>query len=414
MNYQESVDFLFSQLPMFQNEGKSAYKTDITNTVLLLEALGNPHLTVSTKWIHVAGTNGKGSVSSSLAAILTSNGYKTGLYTSPHLIDFRERIRIDGECVSEAFVIDFVESVRQLMIDIKPSFFEITVAMAFEYFKQQKIDWGIIEVGLGGRLDSTNVIEGDLKVITSIGFDHMDLLGDRLEQIATEKAGIIKGPSPTVIQRDIPKEALNVILNQAKLFDSNPSLSIDAPAEWRQKFELKGKYQQLNISTIFTAVEVLKSMGVSLNESLNQHGISNIVKLSGLRGRWEIINQNPLIICDTGHNEDGIRFIIDQLNSLKNTQDIIFIWGMVKDKDRKKILSLLPKDSTYLIVKPEVQRGYDSNLMTQEFIELGLNAKDCQKMPEAIEKAISSAKNNGSMIFIGGSTFTVADALKNF
>ncbi len=414
MNYQESVDFLFSQLPMFQNEGKSAYKTDITNTVLLLEALGNPHLTVSTKWIHVAGTNGKGSVSSSLAAILTSNGYKTGLYTSPHLIDFRERIRIDGECVSEAFVIDFVESVRQLMIDIKPSFFEITVAMAFEYFKQQKIDWGIIEVGLGGRLDSTNVIEGDLKVITSIGFDHMDLLGDRLEQIATEKAGIIKGPSPTVIQRDIPKEALNVILNQAKLFDSNPSLSIDAPAEWRQKFELKGKYQQLNISTIFTAVEVLKSMGVSLNESLNQHGISNIVKLSGLRGRWEIINQNPLIICDTGHNEDGIRFIIDQLNSLKNTRDIIFIWGMVKDKDRKKILSLLPKDSTYLIVKPEVQRGYDSNLMTQEFIELGLNAKDCQKMPEAIEKAISSAKNNGSMIFIGGSTFTVADALKNF
>ncbi len=414
MNYQESVDFLFSQLPMFQNEGKSAYKTDITNTVLLLEALGNPHLTVSTKWIHVAGTNGKGSVSSSLAAILTSNGYKTGLYTSPHLIDFRERIRIDGECVSEAFVIDFVESVRQLMIDIKPSFFEITVAMAFEYFKQQKIDWGIIEVGLGGRLDSTNVIEGDLKVITSIGFDHMDLLGDRLEQIATEKAGIIKGPSPTVIQRDIPKEALNVILNQAKLFDSNPSLSIDAPAEWRQKFELKGKYQQLNISTIFTAVEVLKSMGVSLNESLNQHGISNIVKLSGLRGRWEIINQNPLIICDTGHNEDGIRFIIDQLNSLKNTQDIIFIWGMVKDKDRKKILSLLPKDSTYLIVKPEVQRGYDSNLMTQEFIELGLNAKDCQQMPEAIEKAISSAKNNGAMIFIGGSTFTVADALKNF
>ncbi len=414
MNYQESVDFLFSQLPMFQNEGKSAYKTDITNTVLLLEALGNPHLTVSTKWIHVAGTNGKGSVSSSLAAILTSNGYKTGLYTSPHLIDFRERIRIDGECVSEAFVIDFVESVRQLMIDIKPSFFEITVAMAFEYFKQQKIDWGIIEVGLGGRLDSTNVIEGDLKVITSIGFDHMDLLGDRLEQIATEKAGIIKGPSPTVIQRDIPKEALNVILNQAKLFDSNPSLSIDAPAEWRQKFELKGKYQQLNISTIFTAVEVLKSMGVSLNESLNQHGISNIVKLSGLRGRWEIINQNPLIICDTGHNEDGIRFIIDQLNSLKNTQDIIFIWGMVKDKDRKKILSLLPKDSTYLIVKPEVQRGYDSNLMTQEFIELGLNAKDCQQMPEAIDKAISLAKNNGSMIFIGGSTFTVADALKNF
>ncbi len=414
MNYQESVDFLFSQLPMFQNEGKSAYKTDITNTVLLLEALGNPHLTVSTKWIHVAGTNGKGSVSSSLAAILTSNGYKTGLYTSPHLIDFRERIRIDGECVSEAFVIDFVESVRQLMIDIKPSFFEITVAMAFEYFKQQKIDWGIIEVGLGGRLDSTNVIEGDLKVITSIGFDHMDLLGDRLEQIATEKAGIIKGPSPTVIQRDIPKEALNVILNQAKLFDSNPSLSIDAPAEWRQKFELKGKYQQLNISTIFTAVEVLKSMGVSLNESLNQHGISNIVKLSGLRGRWEIINQNPLIICDTGHNEDGIRFIIDQLNSLKNTRDIIFIWGMVKDKDRKKILSLLPKDSTYLIVKPEVQRGYDSNLMTQEFIELGLNAKDCQQMPEAIDKAISLAKNNGSMIFIGGSTFTVADALKNF
>jgi dihydrofolate synthase/folylpolyglutamate synthase len=414
VNYQESVDFLFSQLPMFQNEGKSAYKTDITNTVLLLEALGNPHLTVSTKWIHVAGTNGKGSVSSSLAAILTSNGYKTGLYTSPHLIDFRERIRINGECVSETFVIDFVASVRQLMIDIKPSFFEITVAMAFEYFKQQQIDWGIIEVGLGGRLDSTNVIEGDLKVITSIGFDHMDLLGDQLEQIASEKAGIIKGPSPTVIQRDIPNQALNVILNQAKLFDSNPSLSIDAPAEWHQNFELKGKYQQLNISTIFTAIEVLKSTGVSLDESQIQNGLSNIVKLSGLRGRWEIIKQDPTIICDTGHNEDGIRFIIDQLKSIKSTQDIIFIWGMVKDKDRKKILSLLPKDSTYLIVKPQVQRGHDSNLMTEEFIELGLNAKECHEMPEAIEQAILLAKNNDSMIFIGGSTFTVADALKNF
>jgi len=414
VNYQESVDFLFSQLPMFQNEGKSAYKTDITNTVLLLEALGNPHLNVSTKWIHVAGTNGKGSVSSSLAAILTSNGYKTGLYTSPHLIDFRERIRINGECISETFVIDFVASVRQLMIDIKPSFFEITVAMAFEYFKQQQIDWGIIEVGLGGRLDSTNVIEGDLKVITSIGFDHMDLLGDQLEQIASEKAGIIKGPSPTVIQRNIPNQALNVILNRAKSCDSDAILSTDAPTEWYQNFELKGKYQQLNISTIFTAIEVLKSTGVSLDESQIQNGLSNIVKLSGLRGRWEIIKQDPTIICDTGHNEDGIRFIIDQLKSIKSTQDIIFIWGMVKDKDRKKILSLLPKDSTYLIVKPQVQRGHDSNLMTQEFIELGLNAKECYKMPEAIEQAISLAKNNDSIIFIGGSTFTVADALKNF
>jgi dihydrofolate synthase/folylpolyglutamate synthase len=414
VNYQESVDFLFSQLPMFQNEGKSAYKTDITNTVLLLEALGNPHLNVSTKWIHVAGTNGKGSVSSSLAAILTSNGYKTGLYTSPHLIDFRERIRINGECISETFVIDFVASVRQLMIDIKPSFFEITVAMAFEYFKQQQIDWGIIEVGLGGRLDSTNVIEGDFKVITSIGFDHMDLLGDQLEQIASEKAGIIKGPSPTVIQRNIPNQALNVILNRAKSCDSDAILSTVAPTEWYQNFELKGKYQQLNISTIFTVIEVLKSTGVSLDESQIQNGLSNIVKLSGLRGRWEIIKQDPTIICDTGHNEDGIRFIIDQLNSLKSTQDIIFIWGMVKDKDRKKILSLLPKDSTYLIVKPQVQRGHDSNLMTQEFIELGLNAKECHKMPEAIEQAISLAKNNDSIIFIGGSTFTVADALKNF
>jgi dihydrofolate synthase/folylpolyglutamate synthase len=336
------------------------------------------------------------------------------LYTSPHLIDFRERIRINGECISETFVIDFVASVRQLMIDIKPSFFEITVAMAFEYFKQQQIDWGIIEVGLGGRLDSTNVIEGDLKVITSIGFDHMDLLGDQLEQIAFEKAGIIKGPSPTVIQRDIPNQALNVILNQAKSCGSDAILSFDAPTEWYQNFELKGKYQQLNISTIFTAIEVLKSTGVSLDESQIQNGISNIVKLSGLRGRWEIIKQDPTIICDTGHNEDGIRFIIDQLKSIKSTQDIIFIWGMVKDKDRKKILSLLPKDSTYLIVKPQVQRGHDSNLMTEEFIELGLNAKECHKMPEAIEQAISLAKNNDSIIFIGGSTFTVADALKNF
>lgn len=414
MNYQESLDFLFSQLPMFQNEGKSAYKTDITNTVLLLDALGNPHLNVPTKWIHVAGTNGKGSVSSSLAAILTSNGYKTGLYTSPHLIDFRERIRINGKCISEEFVIDFVESVRQLVLDIKPSFFEITVAMAFQYFKQQQIEWGIIEVGLGGRLDSTNVIEGDLKVITSIGFDHMDLLGDQLEQIAFEKAGIIKGPSPTVIQRDIPSQALNVILNHANSCGSVAVLSIDASSNWQQNFELKGKYQQLNISTIFTAVEVLKSMRVVLDESLIQLGISNIVKLSGLRGRWEIIQLNPTIICDTGHNEDGVRFIVDQLMSLKKTQDIIFIWGMVKDKDREKILSLLPKDSSYLVVKPQVQRGYDSTLMTQEFNKLGLKASECQNMLDALEKATLLAQNNDSIIFIGGSTFTVADALRYF
>jgi len=397
---------------MFQNEGKSAYKIDITNTVLLLEALGNPHINTRTKWIHVAGTNGKGSVSSSLAAILTANGYKTGLYTSPHLIDCRERIRIDGVCISESFVVDFVEKVKQLVLDIKPSFFEITVAMAFEYFKLSDIDWGVIEVGLGGRLDSTNVIEGEIKVITSIGFDHMDLLGNSLEQIAFEKAGIIKSPSPTIIQKDIPKSALNVILKHADSNGSKTYSSVDPPTDWFKIFELKGRYQQLNISTIYTAIEVLKSMGVVLEETLIQHGISNIVKLSGLRGRWEIIQQNPTIICDTGHNEDGVRFIVDQLQSITDSEKIIFIWGMVKDKDRKTILTLLPKNSTYLIVKPQVQRGYDSNLMTQEFIELGMKADECQNISEAIQRANLMAKNKESIIFIGGSTFTVADALK--
>lgn len=414
MTYQESLDFLFSQLPMFQNEGKSAYKTDITNTVLLLEALGNPHKNTGTQWIHVAGTNGKGSVSSSLAAILTANGYKTGLYTSPHLIDFRERIRIDGSCIPELFVIEFVAKVKHLVLEIRPSFFEITVAMAFEYFKQSKIDWGVIEVGLGGRLDSTNVIEGDLKVITSIGFDHMDLLGNTLEQIAYEKAGIIKGSSPTVIQRDIPESALNIIFEHAKSHGSNPILSIDSPPSWMGNFELKGKYQELNISTIYTAINVLQSQGLKLNHDSIIHGISNISKLSGLRGRWETIQEKPLIICDTGHNEDGVKFIVDQLSTLKETKNIIFIWGMVKDKDRKKILSLLPQDSTYLVVKPQVQRGYESNLMTQEFHELGFNATEYREITEAISVSINLAKNNDSIIFIGGSTFTVADALKTF
>jgi dihydrofolate synthase/folylpolyglutamate synthase len=410
-DYQETLNFLFSQLPMFQNIGKSAFTKDLTNTIKLLDYLGNPHQTSQIKWVHIGGTNGKGSTSSMLASILTANGYKTGLYTSPHLVDFRERIRIDGNMIPESFVIDFTNKISPIIEEINPSFFEMTVALAFEYFKSENIDIGIIEVGLGGRLDSTNVISPILSAITSIGYDHMDILGDTLEAIASEKAGIIKPKVPFLLGQ-MPETAIQTIKEIGKhnsgIFISNQN----TPTEWSEAVSLRGKYQESNLNLVYNICRTLESLKIQLTEDLCVHGISDVQRYSGLRGRWEIIQHGPMVICDTGHNKDGVEMIVQQLSELRTAnQELHIVWGMVKDKDVSAILDLLPKDAHYYLCKPNVVRGLDSYLLKEKFDSLQLSNIDCQTVSNAFKMASNNAKTK-DIIFVGGSTFVVGNFLE--
>lgn len=408
LNYDQTLNYLFEKLPMFQNIGKHALTKDLTNTIKLLEFIGNPHL--NTKWIHIGGTNGKGSTSSMVASALTANGYKTGLYTSPHLIDFRERIRVDGEMITEQFVIDFTNKIAPVIDEISPSFFEITVAMAFEYFKVCKIDIGVIEVGLGGRLDSTNIISPIISAITSIGLDHTDILGNTIEEIALEKAGIIKENNNYLIG-DMPTHASVVIRNFGDSINANFMQNKPTPTLWETSASLKGSYQKSNINLAYNILLTVNRLNVPLNDKSNLEGISNVNKYTGLRGRWEIINTHPLTICDTGHNYDGIQFIVEQLKNY-NCEKIHIVWGMVKDKDATAILELLPKNALYYVCKPSVIRGQDSAVMTTLLTNQGLSAIDCKTASDAFKIATESCKNN-ELIFIGGSTFVVADFLNS-
>ncbi len=411
-DYQETLDFLFSRLPMFQNIGKSAFTKDLTNTIKLLEFIGNPHQSASTKWIHIGGTNGKGSTSSMLAAIFTANGYKTGLYTSPHLVDFRERIRINGVVIPESFVIEFTNKIHTAIEEINPSFFEMTVAMAFDYFRSEKIDVGIIEVGLGGRLDSTNVIDPILAAITSIGFDHMDILGDTIEAIAAEKAGIIKSEVPFLLG-DMPEAASITILNYGSLVGGHFTPKQETPQNWLDHIALKGIYQRSNLNLVYNIVLKLRALGYVLEESQCIEGISRINHFSGLRGRWEIIQTSPLTICDTGHNKDGVEMILKQLLDIqKPYQTLHIVWGMVKDKDISGILSMLPKDAKYYACKPNVIRGLDSAFLTESMSLNQLDVVNCGSVHNAYLTALANAKMNDDIIFIGGSTFVVGDLLK--
>jgi dihydrofolate synthase / folylpolyglutamate synthase len=411
-DYQETLDFLFSRLPMFQNIGANALTKDLTNTIKLLEFIGNPHQTTSTKWIHIGGTNGKGSTSSMLAAIFTANGYKTGLYTSPHLVDFRERIRINGIVIPESFVIDFTNKIKDAIEIINPSFFEMTVAMAFDYFRSESIEVGIIEVGLGGRLDSTNVISPILSAITSIGFDHMDILGNTIEAIAGEKAGIIKTNVPFLLG-DMPEAALNTILNYGTSIGGNYIAKESTPDKWLEKISLKGIYQKSNLNVVYNIVLNLRQLDLKLDEDKCIEGLSQVNKLSGLRGRWEIINTSPLTICDTGHNKDGVEMILQQLQSIqKENQKIHFVWGMVKDKDISGILSMLPKDAKYYACKPNVIRGLDSAVLAESMKKYNLGVSDCASVYNAYLNASQIASQNNDIVFIGGSTFVVGDLLK--
>ncbi len=429
-SYSETLDYMFSQLPMFHNIGKAAYKADLNNTIALLEAIGNPHR--NQKWIHVAGTNGKGSVSSMIAATLTQHGYKTGLYTSPHLLDFTERIRIDGKCIDEKTVIDFMNEIHETLDRIKPSFFEITVALAFYHFKAEKIDIGVIEVGLGGRLDSTNVITPILSVITNIGWDHMDLLGDSIEKIAAEKAGIIKRGIPIALG-PMREEAMDVMKTVAAENGAEIYHDLVMDVGFVRHLALKGSYQLENIQTFACAIEALKDLWFPLKRSLIVSALENIVALSGLRGRWEIISNSPWTVCDTAHNSDGVKNTMSQLldqysqavelwkhNLIENHTAatdigaqppvIRIVWGMVSDKDRQTILALLPKEAIYYYCKPSVIRGLPSDELSIEGDEIGLEGRPFGDVKSAYMQALKDARPQ-DLIYVGGSTFVVADLL---
>lgn len=406
MTYGQTLEWLFSQLPMFQRVGGAAYKADLENTHKLMHLLDNPEKGL--KAVHVAGTNGKGSVSHSLAAVFQKAGFKTGLYTSPHLKDFRERIRINGQMIPEQAVVDFVEMYREKFQSIDLSFFEMTVGMAFDYFRQEKVDIAIIEVGMGGRLDSTNVLTPELSIITNISLDHTQFLGTTLSAIAGEKAGIIKANVPVLIG-ERHQETTSVFTNKAKILNSSISFAEDMSFDFSlDNFSLKGSYQKKNLQTILSAIDILEAQGYPLKAHYKT-ALKNVQKLTGLRGRWEVLQKAPLTICDTGHNEAGIKDVVEQLSSL-TYKNLHVVWGMAGDKDANTILALLPKSAVYYWCTPFIPRAKEAE-------ELQTQAKNFSLFGETFSSpqlALTSAKakaNKEDVIFIGGSTFTVADIL---
>jgi len=429
MSYAETLDYLFNALPMFQRVGASAYKADLTNTISLCAHLGNPHQTFKT--IHVAGTNGKGSTSHALASVLQAAGYKTGLYTSPHLKSFTERIRIDGEEITEEGVVEFVVKNKAFLDELQPSFFEMTVGMAFWYFAKEAVDIAVIEVGMGGRLDSTNVIHPELCVITNIGYDHMQFLGNTLPLIAGEKAGIIKAGVPVVISKT-QNETQAVFAQQAATMQStivfadqkwevtkiqeseDPCLEQSAnfkvrssDGEFKLKFDLNGDYQRFNLPGILEAVKQLRDQGWNLSDQALQVGLGSISERTGLKGRWQQLQLKPLIIADTGHNEAGILEVVSQLKKYTYAK-LWMVIGMVNDKDISKVLDLLPKEATYIFCQASIPRAMDANELERKGNEKGLMGQVISKVMDALEFARKNASPD-DLIFIGGSTFVVAE-----
>ncbi len=411
---------------MFSRIGAAAYKADLTNTIRLCDFLNNPQTKFKT--IHVAGTNGKGSVSHMLAAILQTAGYKTGLYTSPHLKDFRERIKVNGEMLSEKFVTDFTEKIKPLIEEISPSFFEITVAMAFEYFAEQKVDIAVIEVGLGGRLDSSNIITPELSVITNIGWDHMNLLGETLEKIAFEKAGIIKKGIPVVagevlpetlpVFEDISKEkrsALSIASQKRKVVDwhwGKHELIVEVAEvnhtdhkTWH--LDLPGLYQTKNLVTVLEVCSQLKQMGWEMDDSVIHKGLKQVRKLTGLHGRWEIIHHSPTVVMDVAHNMDGIRQLVQQIE-LTEHRKLHIITGMAKDKEVEKILELLPKEAHYYFTKAQIPRAIPENELAEKANLAKLKGHSFPTVNEALHAALQHAHRD-DLIVVCGSVFLVGE-----
>lgn len=402
MTYQETLDWMFAQLPMFQQQGASAYKKDLTNTLLLAKHLGNPERTV--KCIHVAGTNGKGSTSSMIASVLQEAGYKVGLYTSPHLKDFRERIKINGKEISETFVVDFIADNKSFFEEHQLSFFEMTVGLAFDYFAEEKVDVAVIEVGMGGRLDSTNIITPLVSVITNIGFDHTQFLGNTLEAIAFEKAGIIKPNVPVVIG-EYTEETRPVFVTKSEECKSEIYFASDLIQD-EYPCGLLGDYQIHNKKTVVQTVEVLKS-SFKISEEQLENGLLHVVTNTGLLGRWQQIHSNPKVICDTAHNSHGLKIVLNQIQK-ESFAHLHFVLGVVNDKDLDAILPLFPKNANYFFCKPNVPRGLDEKKLQQKAADFGLNGKVYDSVSEAYREALRVSEKN-DFIYIGGSTFVVAE-----
>jgi dihydrofolate synthase/folylpolyglutamate synthase len=429
MNYSEALEFLFSQLPSYHIIGKAAYRNDLKNIILLDNYFRNPHRRFLT--VHVAGTNGKGSVSHMIASVLQEAGYKTGLFTSPHLKDFRERIKVNGKMIPESNVITFVTEHKNIISTLNPSFFELTVAMAFNYFAECKVDVAVIEVGLGGRLDSTNIINPVLSIITNIGHDHMDILGDTLEKIAFEKAGIIKEKIPIIIS-ETQSETKNVFINKAgdqnapiyfadKLFSCELSKNSWIASErdftmtevsTGNKFEgtttLPGNYQAKNLNVVFAAFNLLNKV-FNISKVNISDGIRNVLINTGLSGRWQILSKSPLTICDTGHNKEGLEYVIGQLESIPKSA-LHMVIGFVNDKDLTSVLPLFPKDAIYYFTKASIPRALNESILKSEATKYRLTGESFPDVRSALNSARDNAKPS-DLIFVGGSTFVVAEVI---
>lgn len=400
MNYKETLEYLFVKTPAFQQKGESAYKPGLANVMELDDFYGNPHKNFKT--IHIAGTNGKGSVSHTLAAILQSAGYKVGLYTSPHLKDFSERIRVNGKPISEQYVIDFVHEADEIIGKLNPSFFEITTMMAFTYFKHENVDVAVIETGLGGRLDSTNIISPVLSVVTNVSFDHVNLLGNTLEKIAFEKAGIIKKGIPAVVG-EMPNELRPIFTEKTeKVVFAEDNDASD------YEFELKGYCQDKNKKTILAAAELLKNE-FNITEENIVEGLKNVIELTSLMGRWQKLSSAPLIIADTGHNVAGMQYIVSQITDIKASTKRLVI-GMVGDKDITSMLNLLPKDAIYYFCNAQIPRALPAEELKAKASEFGLKGNAYPSVAEALEAAKRDASTS-DFIFVGGSNFTVAEII---
>jgi dihydrofolate synthase/folylpolyglutamate synthase len=462
MNYPDTLQYLYSQLPLFTRDGPSAYKADLTNTIELCKRLDNPQ--DKFKSVHIGGTNGKGSTSHMLAAILQTAGYKTGLYTSPHLKDFRERIRVNGQMISQQEVVDFVAAHRKDFDEISPSFFEMTVALAFDIFAREKVDIAVIEVGLGGRLDSTNIITPLLSVITNIGWDHMNMLGDTLQLIAAEKAGIIKPGIPVVIgeyQSEVaeifidkagkekttisfaseewsvesevgsPKSEVGdrkyeeIIVNEFLDIDvkiNTPNHSLQSPTSSLQplisnlqslphdlQLDLTGTYQLKNIKTVLSAVGELRNNGFKITNENIHTALRDVKRLTGLHGRWEVLSKHPLTICDTGHNPEGMSEVLKNI-AVVSYKTLHFVIGMVNDNDISKILAMLPKEAIYYFCKPDIPRGLKAESLKLKAESFGLSGESYHSVNEALTMAKQNAGED-DLVFVGGSTFVVAEII---
>jgi len=427
MDYAQTVEYLFNKLPMYSRIGAAAYRKDLTNTWQLTDAIGNPERKF--KSIHIAGTNGKGSTSHMLAAVFQEAGYKTGLYTSPHLKDFRERIRVNGEMIEESFVVDFVERIRGVSEQMDPSFFEITVVMAFDYFVQQKVDIAIIEVGLGGRLDSTNIITPELSVITNIGFDHMNMLGNTLAAIAFEKAGIIKKGIPVVIGETHPETS--PIFSQRAHEEEAPIRFADQQryvTDWKYQrhtlvaevttspvandvtfytLDLAGIYQTKNLVTVLEAIHVMTAKGWKVTQKTVVRALARVKKLTGLHGRWELVHEHPDVVLDVAHNEDGIRQVLRQVE-LSDHEELHVVLGLVKDKDIDGVLSLLPRNAHYYFTRAQIPRALPEAELAAQANAIGLQGRSYPTVAEALADAKAHARPR-DLVVVCGSVFVVAE-----